>query len=269
MIRTLLRGRTPWTSTLGAIALLALLGGCAKALPPGFSEGTHWAVPIFGALGDGTPLTPVTIDGQGPYLFALDVNEPSAIEPRLARELGLRTKDPKPGSDADPTVSVPRISLGNLTVAPVHLRVDDVRGTHHGRAVQGTIGRDILHPSLLWTLDRDRQTLYLAVREKQDPPANAQRVAVKPTGPDDALLVQATIGAGTPATMRMTFAPFSSIRPALAEKAALQPGPGRTWVAEEVRLGEVSVSDILFTAFGEANPVLCSSSAPLGPTSLK
>ena len=110
MIRTLLRG-THRTSTLGAIALLAALGGCAKALPPGFSEGTHWAVPIFGALGDGTPLAPVTIDGQGPYLFAVDVNAPSAIEPRLVRELGLSTKDPKPGTDESPTVAVPRIAL--------------------------------------------------------------------------------------------------------------------------------------------------------------
>jgi hypothetical protein len=276
MIHTLVPRRTRWTSrraaiaaiaaraaALGPIAIVALgaaLGGCPKSsgLPPGFGQGGQWAIPILGALGDSTPLTAVTIDGKGPYLFAVDVHAPSAVDPRLARELGL---GPAPGQGeqaapaagaATPSVTIPRITLGNLTVAPARFEVRDVRATHHGRPVQGSIGREILHPTLLWTLDRDRQSLYLGVRERQAPPPGAQRVAVRSAGA--ALLVEAQVAEGTTAMLRVSFEPGSALRPELAAKAGLQAIGKGEWMADQVRVGTASASEILFSAFGRVEP---------------
>jgi hypothetical protein len=257
MLFTLVRGRRHRTGLLAIAAFVVALSGCGgKAMPPGFpAQGTHWAIPIFGALGDGTPLAPVTLGGKGPYLFAVDVNAPSAIDPRLARELGLEPvqgQAAQPGAAAPPpSVSAPRVELGNLTLAPVRFEMRDVRVTHHGRPVQGSIGREILHPSLLWILDRDRQSLYLGAREQQGPPAGSQRVDVRP-GSDGSLRIQAQIAEGATATLRMSFEPQSAIRPELAEKAGLRPIGERAWMAGEVRVGEASASEILFSAFGEA-----------------
>jgi hypothetical protein len=270
MIYTLVRERTRRTSRRAAIAPIAVVAlGAALAacpsgggLPPGFGQGTQWAIPILGALGDSTPLAVVTIDGKGPYLFAVDVNTPSAVDPRLARELGLPASEPGGQSAqgaqaagagaATPTVTIPRITLGNLTVAPARFEVRDVRATHHGRPVQGSIGREILHPTLLWTLDRDRQSLYLGVRERQAPPQGAQRVAVRSAGA--ALVVEAQVSEGATAMLRVSFEPGSAIRPELAEKAGLQAIGERGWMADEVRVGEASASEILFSAFGQVSP---------------
>jgi hypothetical protein len=273
MIHTLVRGRTHWTSRRTAIAVLgavagfalgAALGGCSRAgggPPPGFGPGAQWAIPILGALGDSTPLTAVTIDGKGPYLFAVDVNAPSAVDPRLARELGLGPPPAAQGEQATPAaaaatprVTIPRITLGNLTVAPARFEVRDVRATHHGRPVQGSIGREILHPTLLWTLDRDRQSLYLGMRERQAPPPGAQRVAVRSAGGGAALLVEAQVAEGITAMLRVTFDSVSAIRPELAEKAGMQAIGRREWMADEVRVGEASASEILFSAFGKVAP---------------
>jgi hypothetical protein len=273
MIHTLVRRRRYRTSGRAAIAPIAVVAlgaalvACPKGsgLPPGFGQGTQWAIPLLGALGEATPLAAVTIDGKGPYLFAVDVHAPSAVDPRLARELGL---GPAPGQGEQaapaagsgtvaptPTVTIPRITLGNLTVAPARFEVRDVRATHHGRPVQGSIGREILHPALLWTLDRDRQSLYLGVRERQAPPQGAQRVAVRSAGAGAALLVEAQVAGaaqGVTARLRVSFEPASALRPELAEQAGLQTIGGRAWMAEEVRVGEASASEILFSPFGRA-----------------
>lgn len=284
MIHTLERGRRDHSrravvAPIAPIAMVALaiaLGACSKSkssgLPPGFGQGTQWAVPLLGALGEATPLAAVTIDGKGPFLFAVDVHAPSAVDPRLARELGL---GPSPGQGepaeqpavtgagaATPTVTVPRITLGNLTVASAQFEVRDVRATHHGRPVQGSIGREILHPTLLWTLDRDRQSLYLGVRARQEPPRGAQRVPLTAGAAEAGLLVEARIAGaaagaaegaaeGAPARLRVTFEPVTAIRPELAKQAGLQSVGGRAWMADEVRVGEVSASEILFSPFGQ------------------
>lgn len=273
MIRSLIRTRRKGAGAVG-VALIAALGACAgSAQLPGFGEGTHWAIPILGALGDDIPIAPVRIDGKGPYLFAVDVNAASAIEPRLARELGLEAQGE--GEGAAP-VTVPSIALGNLTVTAARFQVRDVRATYHGRPVQGSIGREILHPSLIWTLDRDRQVIHLARPEHQGLPADAERVAVRagPDGEDGGLVVEAELGEGAAATVRMIFGEPSMIRPALAEQAGMRPIGEGAWIAEEVRVGESSAYEILFSAFapggaaaaeqGEAGDAPGDAQAPAG-----
>ena len=46
--------------------------GCSVGAPPGFSSGDRWAFPLVGPLEDGLLITPATVHGHGPYLFAID-----------------------------------------------------------------------------------------------------------------------------------------------------------------------------------------------------
>lgn len=258
MIPSSIPTRRKGAGVVGAAALLAALGACAgSAQLPGFGEGTRWAIPILGALGDDIPIAPVTIDGKGPYLFAVDVNAGSAIDPRLARDLGLKPAEGK-GEGAGPApVTVPRITLGSLTVTAARFQVRNVRATYHGRPVQGSIGREILHPALLWTMDRDRQVVHLARPEHQAPPAGADRVPVR-AGPESqggALVVEAEVGEGVAATVRVVLGEPSMIRPALAEQAGMRSIGEGAWMADEIRVGESSVYEVLFSALapeGEA-----------------
>src|SRR5262245_26876022 len=49
-----------------------LVAGCSIGAPSGFPSGESWTFPLVGPLENGLLVTPVTIRGHGPYLFAID-----------------------------------------------------------------------------------------------------------------------------------------------------------------------------------------------------
>ena len=75
-----------------ARALVWLLAaGCTVGAPPGFSSGERWTFPLVGPLEDGLLLTPATVHGHGPYLFAIDPDaNVSEIDKQVVEDAGLR-----------------------------------------------------------------------------------------------------------------------------------------------------------------------------------
>src|SRR4051812_38938691 len=65
--------------------------GCTVGTPTGFSTGDHWTFPLVGPLEDGLLIVPVTVRGQGPYLFAIDPDaNVTAIDTQVFEEAQLR-----------------------------------------------------------------------------------------------------------------------------------------------------------------------------------
>jgi hypothetical protein len=65
-----------------------IVAGCSAVAPSGFSQGEHWTFPLVGPLENGLLVTPVSIHGHGPSLFAIDPDaDVSAVDstPRRSR----------------------------------------------------------------------------------------------------------------------------------------------------------------------------------------
>src|SRR5712675_3310145 len=68
-----------------------VVAGCTVGAPPGFSSGDHWMFPLVGPLEDGLLVTPVSVHGHGPYLFAIDPDaNVTAIDKQLVEDAELR-----------------------------------------------------------------------------------------------------------------------------------------------------------------------------------
>src|ERR1043165_10108464 len=74
-----------------ASAIAWLMAGCAVGPPAGFSSGDHWTFPLVGPLEDGLLITPATVHGHGPYLFAIDPDaNVTEIDKQIVDDAGLR-----------------------------------------------------------------------------------------------------------------------------------------------------------------------------------
>src|SRR4051794_39998718 len=72
--------------------LLLALASCTVGAPTGFSSGDHWSFPLVGPLENGLLFVPVTIQGKGPYVFAIDTDAPTSIvDDQVVEDAGLRT----------------------------------------------------------------------------------------------------------------------------------------------------------------------------------
>src|SRR5258707_10229688 len=70
--------------------MVVLVTGCTVGAPLGFSDGDHWTFPLVGPLEDGLLITPVSVRGQGPYLFAFDPDANiTAIDQQVAVDAHL------------------------------------------------------------------------------------------------------------------------------------------------------------------------------------
>ena len=159
-----------------------LVSGCAIGSPPGFSNGTSWSFPLVDPLDDGRLITPVYVDGHGPYLFALDPDATtSTIDRTIAGAAGVPIK---PGPRADdwndvthPTfyAEVPNVRIGDLEVS---LRTVAVTDDHvfdaDRRRIDGIIGRDIIADSVVFAFDRERGVASLTTENAFVTPANAE-----------------------------------------------------------------------------------------------
>jgi hypothetical protein len=70
---------------------LLVIAGCAGGAPPASPSGERWTFPLVGPLEDGLLVTPVTVKGHGPYLFAFDPDANfSAIDKQVVDEAELQ-----------------------------------------------------------------------------------------------------------------------------------------------------------------------------------
>jgi hypothetical protein len=176
-----------------AISVSGLAAGCTPAAPSGFSKGDHWVLPLVGPLEDGQLLTPGTVRGHGPYLFAIDPDANiSVIDKQIVDEAGLQTGPGPSRFDETATeqmrdyAELLELRLGALTIdrRQVMLVPSDFYNTD-GRRVNGVLGRDVLASSLVFGFDRDQGIATLSTVQAFKPPADAiaikyQAVAVDP-----------------------------------------------------------------------------------------
>jgi hypothetical protein len=186
---------------LAAVALAA----CATGAPPGFSTGTLWTFPLVDPLSDGRLVTPVFVDGHGPYLFAIDPDAQITIvdgaviatadvlahgEARLADQFDV----------SHPTFAtrLPNVRIGDLSISLLGVvSIAHASFDEHGRRISGILGRDVIADSLVFGFDRERGIAWLTTQEAFRPPAGAQELAYfkgTPRAPVVHKLVKARVG---------------------------------------------------------------------------
>ena len=165
------------------VSLTLCLAGCALGKPLAFSDGTRWSFPVM-SIGDRDDLvTPVYIGDKGPYLFIVVPGRSSAIDTARAEELDLFTsiRQQRLLDSSDTTsnaqvrmAQVPEMSVGDLRLRSLDLPMFPQRGTFKGYPVRGVIGSEVLDDTIAWTIDRDRQMVYLAVQDTFVAPATGK-----------------------------------------------------------------------------------------------
>jgi aspartyl protease len=144
-----------------------LAAGCTTGVPGGFSKGDHWTFPLVGPLEDGLLLTPVSVRGHGPYLFAIDPDANiTVIDQQVVDEAGL-TMGRGPSRIDEAASEQNRgyaelldLKIGNLAIdrRQVMLVPTGFYNTADGRRLNGVLGRDVLADSLVFGFDRDQGT---------------------------------------------------------------------------------------------------------------
>jgi aspartyl protease len=183
--------------------------GCTGAAPSGFPQGDHWTFPLVGALEGGVLLTPVTVRGKGPYLFAIDPDSSlSAIDQQVVDEAGLRMLPGPSRLDEAATeqgrgyAELLELKVGTLAIdqRQVMLVPASFYNTE-GRRVNGVLGRDVIGSALVFGFDRDQGLVTLSTPRTFTPPPDA--IAVKYTlGPVDT--ASSATGAGGAPAMETT-----------------------------------------------------------------
>jgi hypothetical protein len=160
---------------------LLVMAGCTVGAPPGFSGGDHWTFPLVGPLEDGLLVTPATVKGHGPYLFAIDPDANfSAIDEQVVGDAGLRTAGGPEIIDETNTGQV-RVyaELLDLKVSALAIERRSVMlypaGYYdsEGRHINGVLGRDVIDDALVFGFDRDQGIATLATAQTFTPPPDA------------------------------------------------------------------------------------------------
>lgn len=164
--------------------LSVLLAGCAGATPSGFSKGDHWVFPLVGPLEDGLLLTPVSIHGHGPYLFAIDPDANiTVIDKQVVDEAGLTTGNGPSRFDEAASEQVRGyaelldLKLGGLTIDRRQVMAVGSGFYNNDRRVNGVLGRDVLAGALVFGFDRDQGIATLSTVKAFTPPPDA--IAIK------------------------------------------------------------------------------------------
>lgn len=162
------------------------IAGCSVGSPPGFSNGSQWTFPLVDPLDDGLLVTPVTINGKGPFLFAIDpdanaliVDEKVVVAAgmRLDRAFGPKLLDETDTSQVRFFGEVLQLQVGTLSVENRSALVVK-HGTYYvpGRDIDGVLGRSVVSDSLVFGFDRDRGVGWLATQQAFHPPAGAVEI---------------------------------------------------------------------------------------------
>ncbi len=155
------------------------VAGAATATPgvgtpaPTIATGTDQVVPLTVALGPGGTVlafVPVTINGQGPYAFALDTGaSQSIVDKSIAQQLGLPTVGSAgqvtgvTGAERADLVAVAMWSVGDVSLPGTQLVSLDLPAPSKGVGLAGLLGSDILSRFGAITVDYQRQLLILHV----------------------------------------------------------------------------------------------------------
>jgi len=164
---------------------LLVIAGCTVGAPPGFSSGDRWTFPLVGPLEDGLLVTPATVKGHGPYLFAFDPDANfSAIDLQIVEEAGLRTSGGPKIIDETDTAQIRKYAeVVDLKVSTLAIARRDVLlfpvGYYdtEGRHLSGILGRDVIADSLVFGFDRDQGIATLSTTQVFTPPPDAIAIA--------------------------------------------------------------------------------------------
>lgn len=191
-----------------AVLVVAMSAGCAIGAPPGFSAGETWTFPLVDPLADGRLLVPVMVHEHGPYLFEIDRDSPTVIDPTVAVEAGVRVRGPTRMVDHDDTghaafwTELTDVHVGTLTISlvPVELVSKPNLYDRDGRRIYGVLGRDLVADSLVFGFDRDRGIAWLQTQQAFHPPAGARTIELQRLTSDgykvnDQPVVRAHVGA--------------------------------------------------------------------------
>lgn len=116
-------------------------------------------------------LVPVTINGKGPYTFALDTGaSQSLVDAAVAKELGVaKSGDSHPVAGITEVTNVRTIKVASWSVGSVRLPPTSVVAANlpfgnadHG--VQGLLGSDMLSAFDIVTIDYEHEVLRLRAR---------------------------------------------------------------------------------------------------------
>lgn len=160
---------------LGALVVLvlSLLAGCTVQLETGLPTATT-AGPgvtvqvnvVTGRGGSTLVLLPVTINGSGPYSFAMDTGaSTSLIDAPITRRLGLEVVGPPQplsgvASQTEATpIRVEDWSIGKLALPAATVVTADLNIGQHDSSLQGLVGSDIWRQFGSVTIDYAAQTL--------------------------------------------------------------------------------------------------------------
>ncbi|MCL4533969.1 MAG: retropepsin-like domain-containing protein [Bacteroidetes bacterium] len=119
-------------------------------------------------------LIPVSIQGQGPFPFALDTGATtSLIDTNLATQLGLQVVGHVQqvtgvtGSEPAELVKVNQWNAGNISLPPITATSVNLPGPQHGGGLQGLLGSDVLSTYGTVIVDYQRGILVLNPKGEQ------------------------------------------------------------------------------------------------------
>jgi hypothetical protein len=265
----------------GAVLAVALASACTVGAPPGFSSGDRWVFPLVDPLEDGLLVTPVTVNGRGPYLFVIDPDaNVSAIDMQVVSEAQLRNGkgphriDENGAQQIRAYAELLGFKIGNLTVDQrpammIPIGLYDTRGRHFS----GVIGRDVLADSLVFGFDRDQGIAMLTTTKSFRPPpggvdikyeAVSSRMLSVEVPPVPRRLARATIN-GAPFSLHLDLgAQASQLRASRWVTAGLSPVDAKltlideagtpravtqTATARTVALGSATRDEVLFVPY--------------------
>ena len=171
--------------TVLALSCLGLsVLGCAQGAPPGFSHGSQWTFPLVDPLADGRLVTPIYLDGRGPFLVAIDPDaaittvDREALPPAFPYRYRTRLTDEHDTTHPLADVEVRQMRVGDLTISlrDIGVSLDHTFDTE-GRRIYGILGRDVIEDSLVFGFDRDRGIAWLSTQEAFRAPQDASVIA--------------------------------------------------------------------------------------------
>jgi hypothetical protein len=148
-----------------------LLAGCSvRPAPPAASPfpasvSEHVSI-VHGPQHSTTVLLPVTINGQGPFTFALDTGASnSLVDATLAQRVGLPQVGPPRalqgvgGVERAVPVRVDRWSTGRIKLPALTISAAQLPSGHRGHGLEGLLGSDVWDQLGKFTLDYRSGTL--------------------------------------------------------------------------------------------------------------
>lgn len=206
--------------------------GCSVGAPPGFSSGDHWTFPLVGPLEDGVLITPVSVHGHGPYLFAIDPDaNVTAIDKQLVDDAGLRMGEGPHRIDETDTGRI-RLYAELLDLKVANLTIDrrdamvfpvDLYDTE-GRHLDGILGRDVLADSLVFGFDRDQGIATLSTVKAFTPPPDGIAIKYEVVSSRSSV---ATSDVDRQLAVGRSGAPLADVAPVPRRLATAQIGPAR------------------------------------------